>query len=87
MYVNIFIYYAYLLKFNYIYWKHLGTSRGRFDAYRGHLGVTRSRFFSKKSDPSEMGHFWWDFVGVKNAPVSVWGVSLSNESPQEPPRG
>ena len=43
--------------------------------------------FCKKSDPSEMGHFWWDFVGVKSAPVSVWGASLSNESLQEPPRG
>ena len=50
-------------------------------------GVTRSRFFCKKSDPSEMGHFWWDFVGVKSAPVSVWGASLSNNRPQEPPRG
>ena len=35
-------------------------------------------FFGKNSDPSEMGHFWWDLVGVKSAPVNVWGASLSN---------
>ena len=64
-----------------------GRSGASWALLQASSGIIRSRFFCKKSDPSEMGHFWWDFVGVKSAPVSVWGASMSNESPQEPPRG